>query len=85
MPKIGAIAATLLIQGTSASSLKPAGAVETMKQEGGEELHRVAESKRVQVKDVERHLQQISQSSLPTPNQPERHPQKVPVNQQKDC
>ena len=63
MSKIGSIATTLLIQGTSASSLKPAGAVETMKQEGGQELDRVAESKRMQVKDVERHLQQISQSS----------------------
>lgn len=47
MSKIGSIATTLLIQGTSASSLKPAGAVETMKQEGGQELHRVAESKRI--------------------------------------
>jgi len=81
MSKIESIAKTLLIRRTSASSLKPAGAVETMRQEGGEELHRVAESKRVQVKDVERHLQQISQSSLPTPRQLERHPQKIPVNQ----
>ena len=63
MSKIGSIATTLLIRGTSASSLKPAGAVEAMKQEGGQALHRVAESKRMQVKDVEQHLQQISQSS----------------------
>ncbi|SVE26773.1 uncharacterized protein METZ01_LOCUS479627, partial [marine metagenome] len=52
MSKIGSIATTLLIRGTSASSLKPAGAVEAMKQEGGQELHRVAESKRMQVKDI---------------------------------
>ena len=63
MPRIGSIAATLLSRGTSASSLKPAGMVEAMKMEGGQELHRVAESKRMQVKDVEQHLQQISQSS----------------------
>ena len=63
MSKIGSIATTLLIQGASASSLKPAGVVEAMKMEGGQELHRVAESKRMQVKDIEQHLQQISQSS----------------------
>ena len=65
MPKIGSIATTLLIQGTSASSLKPAGVVEAMKIEGGQELHRVAESKRMQVKDVEQHLQQLNQPSPP--------------------
>ena len=65
MPRIGSIAATLLSRGTSASSLKPAGMAEAMKMEGGRELHRVAESKRMQVKDVEQHLQEISQSSPP--------------------
>ena len=80
MSKIGSIATTLLIRGTSASSLKPAGAVEAMKQEGGQELHRVAESKRMQVKDVEQHLQQISNRPPPTLDRSVVHPQKILAN-----
>jgi len=45
MFKIRSIAATLCTLGTSVSSLKPTGAV--TKQEGKQELHRVAESKRI--------------------------------------
>ena len=69
MSKIGSIATTLLIRGTSASRLKPAGAVETMKQD----------------KYLSDTYNKSVSPPLPTPNQPEKHPQEILVNQQKDC